>query len=31
MEKATFVAHPSYDDYVATDEETRNIAKELIH
>ena len=30
MEKVTFVAHPNYEDYVATDEQTRIIAKELI-
>ncbi len=29
MEKASFVKAPSYDDYVATDTEARNIAKEL--
>ena len=30
MEKVTFVARPSYQDYVATDEETRIIAQELV-
>ncbi|MBL4623670.1 MAG: 1-deoxy-D-xylulose-5-phosphate reductoisomerase [Flavobacteriales bacterium] len=30
MEKVTFVARPGYEDYVATDEETRIIAKELV-
>ncbi|MBL4652989.1 MAG: 1-deoxy-D-xylulose-5-phosphate reductoisomerase [Flavobacteriales bacterium] len=30
MEKVTFVARPNYEDYVATDKETRIIAKELI-
>ena len=30
MQKVTFVAQPSYDDYVATDEATRILAQELI-
>ena len=30
MRKATFVAKPTYDDYVATDAEARRIAEELI-
>lgn len=30
MQKAAFVPKPSYEDYVATDEEARRIARELI-
>ena len=30
MEQAAFVANPSYEDYVATDEEARRIASELV-
>ena len=30
MEKIPFIAHPTYDDYVETDKETRIIALELI-
>jgi 1-deoxy-D-xylulose-5-phosphate reductoisomerase len=30
IEKVTFVARPNYEDYVATDEQTRIIAKELV-
>lgn len=30
MAKASFVAVPTYDDYVASDEESRKIASELI-
>ena len=30
MQKATFVAKPSYDDYVASDTETRELALNLI-
>lgn len=30
MQQASFVANPSYDDYVATDKETRRIATEKI-
>ena len=29
MEKASFVAHPSLDEYLETDSETRAIAREL--
>jgi 1-deoxy-D-xylulose-5-phosphate reductoisomerase len=29
MQKATFIAHPTYDDYVASDAEVRAIANEL--
>ena len=30
MEQATFVANPTYDDYVATDAEARRIASGLV-
>ena len=30
MQKATFIAKPTYDDYIATDAETRRIAEELL-
>jgi 1-deoxy-D-xylulose-5-phosphate reductoisomerase len=30
MQQASFVANPTYDDYVATDKETRRIATEKI-
>jgi 1-deoxy-D-xylulose-5-phosphate reductoisomerase len=30
MEKANFIAHPTYEDYVATNTQARSIAKELI-
>ena len=30
MERATFIANPTYDDYVATDAEARKIAASLI-
>ena len=30
MQKATFIAKPTYDDYIATDAEARRIAKELL-
>lgn len=30
MEKATFVANPTYDDYVSSDEESRQIVNDLI-
>lgn len=30
MQKATFIAKPTYDDYVTTDEEVRQITRELI-
>lgn len=30
MEKISFVAHPTYDDYVSSDQEARAVAKELI-
>ena len=30
MEKATFVANPTYDDYVSSDKESRQIANDLI-
>ena len=30
MEKISFVSHPTYDDYVQTDGETRKKAAELI-
>ena len=30
MEQAAFVANPSYEDYVVTDEEARRIASELV-
>ena len=30
MEKITFVKNPVLDDYVATDEETRRLAKKLL-
>lgn len=31
MQKTSFVKHPSYDDYVATDAEARRIAGAMIH
>ena len=31
LEKATFVAKPSYEDYVSTDFESRQLANELIY
>ena len=31
MEKAPFIAQPTYEDYVATDQEARNIAEQMIH
>lgn len=31
MAKTSFLQSPTYDDYVATDAETRNIAKQYIH
>ena len=30
MEKANFIAHPTYEDYVATNTQARSIAKELV-
>ena len=30
MQKATFIAKPTYDDYIATDAEARRIAEELL-
>ena len=30
MKKATFIAKPTYDDYVATDAEARRIAAEML-
>jgi len=30
MEKISFVAHPTYDDYVSSDQEARAVAKELV-
>ena len=30
MQKATFIAKPTYDDYVATDAEARRIAAEML-
>ena len=30
MQKATFIAKPKYDDYVATDAEARRIAAEML-
>ena len=30
MEQATFIANPTYDDYVATDAEARRIASGLV-
>ena len=30
MEKATFVANPSYEDYVSSDYESRQLAENLI-
>ena len=30
MERVTFIANPTYDDYVATDAEARKIAASLI-
>ena len=30
MDKTTFIAKPSYEDYVATDAEARRIAEEYI-
>ena len=30
MDKAAFIAQPTYEDYVATDAEARRIASELI-
>lgn len=30
MQKATFIAKPTYDDYVASDSEARNIATTLL-
>lgn len=30
MQKSSFIANPTYEDYVATDEEARKIAQELI-
>ena len=31
MSKVTFINHPSYEDYVNTDDEARKIAASLIH
>lgn len=31
MSKVTFISHPSYEDYVNTDDEARKIAASLIH
>lgn len=31
MDKAPFIAQPTYEDYVATDQEARNIAEQMIH
>jgi 1-deoxy-D-xylulose-5-phosphate reductoisomerase len=30
MQKASFIQHPTYEDYVSTDKETRRLAKEFI-
>ena len=30
MQKATFIAKPTYDDYVATDAEARRMAAEML-
>ncbi|MCB0489169.1 MAG: 1-deoxy-D-xylulose-5-phosphate reductoisomerase [Cyclobacteriaceae bacterium] len=30
MDKISFVAHPTYDDYVKSDQEARSVAKELV-
>jgi len=30
MEKSTFVAHPTYDDFVSTNEQSRTLANEII-
>ena len=31
MDKAPFIAQPTYEDYVAADQEARTIAEEMIH
>ena len=31
MEQAPFIAQPTYEDYVATDQEARNMAEQMIH
>ena len=31
MDKAPFIAQPTYEDYVATDQEARNMAEQMIH
>ena len=31
MNKAPFIAQPTYEDYVATDQEARNMAEQMIH